>query len=212
MDQGPDVQVAARLNSSSVSRQLDNYRQRDLTASHLYRLGTKIFGSEPAIRRRVHDTSEFQSPQYTPHRDNLRRTWDGKPLVPARKPLLVRRHSEQSLVGVRTADFTEKQYRQWVEERKGIRAGLDGMAVSERWLCSKTRSPLENNVLAEIRSKRRRPSTHDQIPTSKSEVHNYILLIIHTCRHSCMYVTVTYIPVSVVIIPSGGCFLFNKCS
>ena len=204
MDQGSDVQFAAR-DGSAVPHQLDNYRQRDLTASHLYRLGTKIFGSEPPTRRRVHEAADFHPPEHTPHRANLRRTWDGKPLVPARKPLLVRRHSEQSLVGVRTADFTEDQYRQWVEERRGIRAGLDGMAVSERWLCSKTRTPLENNVLAEIRSKRRRASTHDQIPTTKSEVHSYIrtanahvqtLTVTVICTHV-LYLLSSYLQVGV---------------
>lgn len=182
MDRESNLQVAAK-DGSAVSHQLDSYRQRDLTASHLYRLGTKIFGSEPPTRRRVIEAADFQPPQYTPHRANLRRTWDGKPLVPARKPLLVRRHSEQSLVGVSPADFTEEQYRQWMEERRSIRAGLDGMAVSERWLCSKTRTPLENNVLAELRSKRRRQSTQDQIPTTKSEVHSYVCTLMPTHRH-----------------------------
>ena len=61
----------------------------------------------------------------------------------------------QNLNAVKTTDFTQDEYRRWVEERQRMREGLESMAVSERWLCSKTRTPLENKLLAELRGKRR---------------------------------------------------------
>ena len=157
-----------------LADKLHGYRQRDLTPSHLYRLGTKLFGSEP-VRHRVIDAAHYVPRKLVPHVVNLRRTWDGQPLDELRRERsekLQRRHSEQNLNDVSTSDFTQEQYRQWMEERKRVRKGLEGMAVSERWLCSKTRSPLENKALAELRSRRRTAAiaASTQIPTTKSEV------------------------------------------
>ena len=157
-----------------LADKLHGYRQRDLTPSHLYRLGTKLFGSEP-VRHRVIDAAHYVPWKLVPHVVNLRRTWDGQPLDELRRERsekLQRRHSEQNLNDVSTSDFTQEQYRQWMEERKRVRKGLEGMAVSERWLCSKTRSPLENKALAELRSRRRTAAiaASTQIPTTKSEV------------------------------------------
>lgn len=153
--------------------QLQRYRQRDLTPSHLYRLGTKLFGSEP-IRHRVIEAAHYVPRRLIPHTINLRRTWDGKPLddVRPQKPqVLQRKHSEQNLNAVKTSDFTQAQYRQWMDERTRVRDGLDAMAISERWLCSKTRTPLENKLLAELRGKRRAAiAASAPIPTTQSEV------------------------------------------
>ena len=157
------------------SQELHCYRQRDLIPSHLYRLGTKLFGSEP-IRHRVIDASRYVPRELVPHAANLRRTWDGRPLETAqhlreKKPLaLQRRHSDVNLNSVETSDFNEDQYRQWIEQRKKTRDGLESMALSERWLCTKTRTPLENKLLAEMRGKRRGAIAASPITASKSEV------------------------------------------
>ena len=155
---------------------LQRYRQRDLIPSHIYRLGTKLFRSEPT-RRRVIEAAHYVPRELVPHAANLRRTWDGRPLDtvhgarPQKSPVLQRRHSEQNLNAVDASDFTQAQYRQWMEERRRVRDGLEAMAISERWLCSKTRSPLENKVLAELRCKRREAITASvPIPTTQSEV------------------------------------------
>ena len=160
----------------SPSEELQRYRQRSLIPSHLYRLGTKLFGSEPT-RHRVIDAARFVRRELVPHAIHLRRTWDGRPLetaqdVLAKKPsVLQRTHSEQNLNAVKTSDFTEAQYRQWMDERRRTRDGLESMAVSERWLCSKTRTPLEDKLLAELRGKRRATiSASTPIPASRSEV------------------------------------------
>ena len=164
--------MAAQQDISSP-QELLRYRQRDLIPSHLYRLGTKLFGSEPT-RHRVIDASRYVQRELVPHAENLRRTWDGRPIETARekKPLaLQRRHSDVNLHSVKTSDFTEDQYRQWVSLRKKTREGLESMALSERWLCSKSRSTLENKLLAEMRGRRRAALTASlPIPAPKSEV------------------------------------------
>ena len=159
-----------------MTDQLQRYRQRDLIPSHLYRLGTKLFRSEPT-RHRVIEAAHYVPRELVPHTVNLRRTWDGRPLDSVRhtrspkSPVLQRRHSEQNLNAVDTGDFTEAQYRQWMEERRRVRDGLEAMAISERWLCSKTRSPLENKVLAELRCKRKEAiAASAPVPTTQSEV------------------------------------------
>jgi hypothetical protein len=161
------------MAANCPSQELQRYRQRDLIPSHLYRLGIKLFGSEPT-RHRVIDASRYVPRELVPYAENLRRTWDGRPLetaqhVRAKKPLAPqRRHSDVNLNSVETSDFTEDQYRQWIDQRKKTRDGLESMALSERWLCSKTRTPLENKLLAEMRGKRGGASL--PIIASKSEV------------------------------------------
>ena len=173
--------------------ELQRYRQRDLIPSHLYRLGTKLFGSEPP-RHRVIDAARYVPRELVPHATNLRRTWDGRPLettqgVRAQRSLhLQRRHSDQNLNAVKAGNFTQDQYRQWMDERRRTREGLESMNVSERWLCSKTRTPLENKLLAELRGKRRATTAAtSQIPASRSEVSHTnvmqdILLMVTFCR------------------------------
>lgn len=169
------MQIATKMAAESeisLSEELHRYRQRDLIPTHLYRLGTKLFGSEPT-RRRVIDAARYVPRELVPHAVNLRRTWDGRPLeIAQQKPsTLQRRHSDLNLDSVKARDFTEDQYRQWMDQRKRTRDGLDSMALSERWLCSKTRTPLENKLLAELRGKRRAAiAASSQILASKSEV------------------------------------------
>lgn len=58
-----------------------------------------------------------------------------------------------------------------MDERRSVRNGLDMMAISERWLCTKTRTPLENKLLSELRSKRKASITASvPIPASQPEV------------------------------------------
>ena len=160
----------------ATTDQLRRYRQRDLIPSHLYRLGTKLFGSEP-LRRRVIEASHYVPRELVPHAINLSRTWDGQPVARDEKPpVLQRRLSEQRLHNVSTSEFTHDQYRQWMDERRRLRDGLDAMALSERWLCSKERTPLENKLLAELRSKRKAAiAASTPIPTTHSEVRALLL-------------------------------------
>lgn len=167
-------QESLTSNARDMSGELHCYRQRDLTQSHLYRLGTKLFRSEPT-RQRVLEAAYYVPRELVPHTINLRRTWDGKPLDSvyhrSQRPPLQRRHSDQCLNGVNTSDFTQDQYRQWMDERRSIRNGLDMMTISERWLCTKTRTPLENKLLSELRCKRKAAiAASAPIPVTHSEV------------------------------------------
>ena len=143
------------------SSQLPFYRQRDLVPSHLYRLGTGIFGSEPLRRRRVFDAALYLQPQKTPHGALLKRSFDGRPA-----PLVCRRLDAQSkeekalssydqlnegrIVG---ESFTEAQYKQWLSNRQSMRSNLESLGANERWLLFKERTPLENTLLSQLREK-----------------------------------------------------------
>ena len=82
-----------------------------------------------------------------------------------------------------TDDIATEEYREWIEQRKALRAGLDEMGISERWLCSKTRTPLENNFLAEIRDRRKKTIARDQTKPSESEVRReYGLQALHVLK------------------------------
>ena len=202
-DSNFQLQDPAASDGLVITRQLQRYRQRDLIPSHLYRLGTKLFRSEPT-RHRVIEASRYVPRELVPHAANLRRTWDGKPLDSAcarsQKPLLQRRHSEQSLIHVKTSDFTEEHYRQWMEERRSVRAGLDGMAVSERWLSTKTRTPLENKLLAELRYKKKAAMT-TQIPVTRSQVSS---VSVAEMSFFCIIYGGSY-DVTMYVFSAGGC-------
>ncbi len=51
--------------------------------------------------------------------------------------------------------FTDETYRQWVTERRRMRAGLESLGASEQWLLSKERTPLEASLLNHLRRRGR---------------------------------------------------------
>ena len=127
---------------------------RDLLPSHVYRLGVRLFGSQPIRRSRVIEASLFHPTPKTPHSALLRRTLDGKdertkrptPLLPPEMPPA----QPQALAGSDVGTFTEGDYRCWLESRRSMRATLDGAGLTERWLRSKDRTELEGAVLARL--------------------------------------------------------------
>lgn len=172
--------VMASDEDRELEHELHRYRQRDLVPSHLYRLGKKLFTTEP-VRRRVIDAARYvpADRKLVPHATNLRRTWDGRPLEsvhPESHPPLPRRHSDQNLNYVKSSDFTKREYRQWMDERKKTRDDLESMAISETWLSTKSRSLLENKLYCELREKRRAEiaaTSQIQTTTEVSKDHLY---------------------------------------
>ena len=144
--------------------QLQHYRQRDLLPSHLHRMGTGIFGNSP-LRQRVIDASLYSPPLRTPHIDVIRRSLDGRSPVTSRQP-----RNESSTIkepsgyihrslsdpaGISALGFTEADYKQWLARRREMRSSLEGLGANKQWLCSKERTPLENTLLSQLRSRER---------------------------------------------------------
>lgn len=153
-----------------LTEQLTYYRQRDLIPSHLYRVGTRLFGSSIAgARHRVIDAS-LQSPHKgVCHETLLQRSLDGKEAslalhhsirtssasIKCNPGAIGRSHSVPSVshLGSENSDFSELQYRKWLLERRTLRENLDSLGANEKWLCSKERTPLESSLLMKIRNK-----------------------------------------------------------
>lgn len=134
----------------SMEERLQQYKQRDLIPSHLYRIGIRLFGNAPLTRTRVFQASQFSPPNWQP------RVHPSRVLHSPDKEQEQEIKLEEALKGPRKpSDFTEAEYREWVEERMRIREGLEGMGVSERWLCSKDRTPAEEHLLTQLREKNR---------------------------------------------------------
>ena len=172
------------------SSQLPFYRQRDLVPSHLYRLGTGIFGSEPLRRRRVFDAALYLQPHKIPHATLLKRPFDGRPV-----PLVCRRLDAQSteekalsshdqlnegrVVG---EGFTEAQYKQWLSNRQRMRSNLESLGANERWLLFKERTPLENTLLSQLREKGKAGKSKVEKKEEAQVRSTYVIW--HTCLHS----------------------------
>ena len=153
------------LDYLPVDEQLQHYKQRDLMPSHIFRVGIRLFGNAPLTRTRVFEASHYSPPNWQP------RVHPSRILHPPDKEQEQERKLDEALQGPRKpSEFTEAEYRQWVEERMKIREGLEGMGVSERWLCSKNRTPAEEYLLAQLKEKNRLKQSRIENKDNTSEV------------------------------------------
>lgn len=119
-----------------VEEQLSHYHQRDLMPTHVFRVGMKIFGKKPPIRRRVIEGSYGKSIQHSLHRDRQKITKD--------------KDKEE-----KTQDDQQQEYKTWLEQRKKLREGLESIGAHEQWLTSKKCTPIEAKLLAKLKEERR---------------------------------------------------------
>ena len=138
------------LDYLPVAEQLQQYKQRDLIPSHIYRTGIKLFGNSTYKRTRIFESSQFSPPQWRPRAHH------------SCTPQQTDKEQEQKLKLEKVlqsphkpSEFTEAEYHVWVTERMKMREDLEGMGVSERWLCSKDRTPAEQHLLSQLRKNAR---------------------------------------------------------
>ena len=145
------------IESLPIGEQLTHYRQRDLAPSHLFRLGTNLFGrSSLAVRRRVFEAEQFPPRTGVNHQALLNKSLDGKTVPERRDPgkgQLVKSLSEPSVTSL---SDSEAEYKKWLADRKALRSTLDSLGANEKWLLSKERTPLESSLLTKMRSKSRK--------------------------------------------------------
>ena len=185
-----------------LSEQLTYYRQRDLVPSHLYRVGTRLFGSSGiGARHRVTDTSFHSPSKGVCHEILLQRSLDGKEAsLPSHYGMHtgsagIKGHQQQfrairksrsepsvSHLGFENSDFSEPQYRKWLSDRRTLREGLDSLGANEKWLCSKERTPLESSLLRKIRNKPRKSITTTVSDLSLPEVSMHNIVYYHDIR------------------------------
>ena len=153
------------LDYLPMEERLQRYKQRDLIPSHLFRVGIRLFGNAPLTRTRVFEASQYSPPKWQP------RVHPSRVLQPPDKEQEQEIKLDEALKSPRKpSEFTEADYREWVEERMRIREGLEDMGVNERWLCSKNRTPAEEHLLAQLREKNRLRQSRIENKDHTSEV------------------------------------------
>ena len=153
-----------RVDQLPLSEQLPHYHQRNLTSSHLYRLGNDLFGKrEVEVRRRLIDSSHYSPAPVQLHTALPKRSLDGrscKPCVKADCDSLKSSLSINDKPGVKmhcgrhlsVVDNREIQYQEWIDERQRMRNSLDCLSEYRRWLLTKGRTPIENMMLSKMKS------------------------------------------------------------
>ena len=170
-----------------ISEQLQYYNQRSLARSHVYRLGTSLFGGHaPTIRRRCIDATHYTAVQRTPHTSHVRPSQTRHKVSTDQNDDVVQTydgagHSTQTPlhwltmrcgpeVGsndrLHTAphddNISEVQYNKWLSHRRDMRGKLDNLGANRRWLLSKDCTPLENKLLSQLNKKQTMSMTDDK--------------------------------------------------
>ena len=180
-----------QLEQLSLSEQISLYDRRDLTYSHLFRLGTGLFsGSGISTRRRLIDASVYTQHSVVPHRYLFQRSPDGHfpaqfrmhrnrkfDLEPStaklesydsipQNPALTKNGNFVVQMGSddpdKADDVTKDWYKTWTEARERMRRCLDGVSACKSWLLTKERTPVENTLLCNLLSAR--GNVRDELP------------------------------------------------
>ena len=160
-----------QLDQLPLSEQLVSYQQRDMTASHLYRVGGALFGSRGiTTRRRLIDSSLYSSTDLPPHAtllngpSNRRSTYfrtGCKSTVQSYSdcssnttlPTLFR--SEDLHVHASSdLRFSKLNYLKWIADRQRLRGSVEGLDALEHWLMCKEQTPMECFLLTNLHTKK----------------------------------------------------------
>ena len=152
-----------RVDQLPLLDQLPHYYQRDLTSSHLYRLGTDLLGkSTIKVRRRLIDASLYFTPPAQRHTAPLNTSLDGRSSARSRETCAKVHYSKgvqmcsRYFAGV---DAAKCQYKAWIDQRQKMRMSLNPLGAYEQWLLTKDRSPLEEVMLSKMMSPERESCT-----------------------------------------------------
>ena len=144
--------------------QIPFYHQRDMTTSHLYRVGTSLFGGNGIVsRRRLIDSSLYSSTAQTPHTALLHKTMDGRSHPPSgyKSPVHSRDNAYHNTTTLLTPtlyksekdlQFTKSDYFKWIMDRKRLRDSMEGSDALKWWLVCKEKTPMEVSTLAKLTS------------------------------------------------------------
>ncbi len=151
------------------SEQLQHYYQRDFNPSHLYRTGVKLFGKEIGTRKRVIFAPSYNEVDSSNHLDKI--TPPNKEIksskIPVKLPLSVAADSPPN--------HDEDYFKNWISERKALRHNLENFGNCEQWLQSKHCTPLESNVLKQIKvTKNNRQLITIQAATTEVYIHVHV--------------------------------------
>ena len=144
------------------------YKQRDMTASHLYRVGGALFGSRGIeIRRRLVDSSLFSSTDLSPHARLFTTPLNGGPsrVHTGRKSAA---HSHSDYSGSTTLPTTDDldvrasavlcstkfNNLQWIGDRQRLRESIEGPDALKRWLMCKEQTPMESYLLSKMHTRK----------------------------------------------------------
>lgn len=133
------------MAENTLCSSLDSlYRQRDVTVSHVLRLGIHLFGQKDCVsRRRLIDcVSEDRVDSLHPRRRSSKDIRDkGGEKIKVMPPGSLASNSG-ALYGLQRQE--EFDYNKWLHARKALRTDLEKFGLSKQWLCSKERTALED--------------------------------------------------------------------
>jgi len=178
------------IESLPEKEQLSRLKHRDLEPSHLYRLGTGLFGGTAfTTRTRVIDAEHFStySSGGVKHQTLIDTAFGCKDKTQHTNKTgrIVKSHSEPIVSG------PEEEYRKWLTGRKSLRSDLDSLGASEKWLLSKERTKLEASVLNRLRESKKQKTEGVTQEVEESEA--------STC--TCVFLSYKYVIVSIKSFP-----------
>ena len=156
-----------QIDRLPLSGQLIHYHQRDLTASHLYRLGASLFrGSGITTRRRLIDATLYSSTALSPHTALFSRSLDDRSLTGYKSSHNSKDHNTNNSTSISLptlcksekvdicssshSQFTKCEYQKWIADRQRMRGSLEGLDALKHWLLSKEQTPMENSLLTSM--------------------------------------------------------------
>lgn len=135
-----DMSTNAARNQGTKphEQELQKYHQRDMMPSHVFRVGMKIFGKAPPIRRRI-----------------INCTLSDIPSAPKSTRSIIHPNTTKcppSSLSSLSPSYDE--YRAWIKERQQMRHTLDSIGANEQWLSSKDCTPIEAKLLTKLKLER----------------------------------------------------------
>lgn len=149
-----------RLDQLPLSEQVVLYQQRDMTASHLLRVGASLFESRrTSIRKRMIDSSYYYSSSgLSPHSELFnRRLNDGYPHSRTGWKSAVHSDSDCNNSTIPKLFITSEDldvHDKWIADRQRLRGCIEGPDALKHWLRWKEQTPMESYLLTNLHARK----------------------------------------------------------
>lgn len=169
-----------QLDRLPLSEQVVLYQQRDMTASHLLRIGASLFESRgmSTIRKRMIDSIYYSSAGLSPHSILFnRRLSGGYPHFCTGWKSAVHSDSDCNNSTLPELFITREDldvHDKWIADRQRLRGSIEGPDALKHWLRWKEQTPMENYLLTNLHARKVSVLQHQRFGCCTK-------LIIYTC-------------------------------
>ena len=149
-----------QLDQLPLSEQVFLYQQRDMTASHLLRIGASLFESRgmSTIRKRMIDSIYYSSAGLSPHSKLFnRRLSGGYPHFCTGWKSAVHSDSDcnnSTLPELSIMSEDLDVHDKWIADRQRLRGCIEGPDALKHWLRWKEQTPMENYLLTNLHARK----------------------------------------------------------